>query len=70
MGDGQIFYPTVGDSTGVAYCYLTETAKAARQLAREYHQSPYAFLDLPADEIWRLYEATIQDHADKAGDEL
>ena len=69
MGDGQVFYPTITES-GVGYCYLIETAKAARELAREYHQSPYAFLDLPADEILRLYDASLQDHADKAGDEI
>jgi hypothetical protein len=49
---------------------LEETAKAARQLARIYHCSPFVFLDLPSELVWQLYHDTLKDLAEEAGEEV
>ncbi len=44
---------------------LDETARAARRLAKHYGRSPLEFLDLPTEQVWRLWDDTVSDLAEE-----
>ena len=62
LRDGAFFYsgsPEQADAGALGV--LHEAGRAARKLAKHYGQSPLTFLDLPIDQIWRLWDDTIRD---------